>query len=539
MSLKVVRRWLEACTSSHDCGIRTAETTLPSRLVHVGSSIDEVRLVRTAHGQGRYICLSHCWGGRETLKTTRANLASHMRSLPSYEIPKSFREAMDICRWLGVQYIWIDSLCIVQDDQNDWERESKAMCNIYENSYLTLAATSARNSEDGLFNNKNAAAVEVEGWSAEGVPYSLLAQQCLGHPEIYTGISDIIERWPLLSRAWVFQERLMSPRVLHFTNQELWWECRAETWCECGGIKSIGKDKYQKAIMLQTGKSLIQIWHDAIERYSELNMTMEADKLPALSGLASQMATRRSCHFLAGLWEDSLVIDMLWLGYGGTTNSTWRAPSWSWAAIQGLVRFPLSRLNHNDAGRAQLLKTYATVIDAKCILATADPYGRLLGGLVKISAPVMKGWAALAETVSPDPHFCLDICISSTNTTLEFRNLPGGPEDGPDYGDLFLDDEENAFGMGDEIHPCSDEFILVRMARVSHSNEYADGSDPAVTEVEYALVLIPLIGSNGLYKRIGVATQKRHLWKDSQGWKVPSCFDSCGGATEILEITIV
>ncbi|KAH7316886.1 heterokaryon incompatibility protein-domain-containing protein [Stachybotrys elegans] len=246
-------------------------------VLDIGASNHEIRVFETGGARGRYVCLSHCWGAHKPLQTTKATLSARCDKIPWAHIPLTYQDAISLARMLGFRYIWIDSLCIVQDDRQDWVRESKAMVDVYERCFLVLAAASSKNSECGMF-------VEVD---------------C-----------------PLFQRAWVFQELLLAPRTLHLAESEMMWECRMK-------------------------RHLSRAWWDLVERYAPLNLTHRTDRLPALSGLAKQMAKKRaSSRYIAGMWEDSLDADLLWSRRGSSwpatkpvNSSVYVAPSWSWASI--------------------------------------------------------------------------------------------------------------------------------------------------------------------------------------------------------------
>lgn len=168
-----------------------------------------------------YVCLSHCWGGSQPLRTLKSNLQLHKKSIPWSQIPRTFQDAITWTRMLGIKYIWIDSLCIIQDDNDDWEKESAQMMHIYQSSFLTLAASWSQGSDSGCF------ADSMEDYpiyqltaldQQSGIHCNVFARKSLPHWFINT--SDRKE-FPLLTRGWVFQERLLSPRFLHFGKGEL------------------------------------------------------------------------------------------------------------------------------------------------------------------------------------------------------------------------------------------------------------------------------------------------------------------------------
>ncbi|KAF2730048.1 hypothetical protein EJ04DRAFT_393411, partial [Polyplosphaeria fusca] len=150
--------WLTDCLSNHASCIAETNTRLPSRVLDLGVGMTgdgHIKLHETTSQEvGRYVCLSHCWGPRGcSIKTTRPRLEAHKARIAFEDLPKTFQDAVTFTRWLKVRYLWIDALCILQDDENDWERESSAMAATYENSYLTLSAATANCDLDGLFSN--------------------------------------------------------------------------------------------------------------------------------------------------------------------------------------------------------------------------------------------------------------------------------------------------------------------------------------------------------------------------------------------------
>jgi hypothetical protein len=184
-----------------------------------------------------YACLSHCWGSDQDMyKTKQSNLKDHSEvGIDIDKLPRTFIEAGEICQRMNISYLWIDSLCIIQDSEEDWRCQAARMGDIYENCLITIAATSANNPTEGCFRNTRC---------------SCLGEPLPGHPGVY--IRDRPEypydfdlfSWPLIGRAWVFQELNLSPRVIHFGEEEVVWQCR----CRCERESqpnipwSVGKD---------------------------------------------------------------------------------------------------------------------------------------------------------------------------------------------------------------------------------------------------------------------------------------------------------
>lgn len=180
------KKKLSQCIENHDCGPAQHQEKeqihwYPTRLVDVGTTTSErtaVRLIETAKTQpeGPYVTLSHCWGGaRLVTQLVKGNQAVLLAELPS--LPPTLEDAIVATKKLGARYIWIDSLCIVQDDEDDWARESTLMASVYRNALCNIAATAAENSQGGLFYQRG------ESLEAIHVADELLMRYDLDHNE--------------------------------------------------------------------------------------------------------------------------------------------------------------------------------------------------------------------------------------------------------------------------------------------------------------------------------------------------------------------
>ncbi|KAF2995395.1 hypothetical protein E8E13_004489 [Curvularia kusanoi] len=229
-------------------------------------------------------------------------------------LPKTFRDAAYFCWKLGIRYIWIDALCILQDSEKDWNEATVYMAGTYEGAVVTIAASWSSSSNDGCFAQ---ATTKLVGTAlAESGLY--IAAPLLHFPD-EIGQEDPF-RWPLLSRAWVFQERKLSPRVLHFGRDQLFWECDSRFTSE-GAIKSLS-DPYGDLSESSSRSRFRYInpgdpkreWRNAVEYYSRLKLTYEKDRLPAIAGYVRRMQERRPGDvYIAGMWLNSLLSDLDWL----------------------------------------------------------------------------------------------------------------------------------------------------------------------------------------------------------------------------------
>jgi hypothetical protein len=213
-------KWLRKCDRLHeDCNHVNGDHTLPRRVIDVGSQ-DRPPFVRhsMADEKARYLALSYCWGQTGVPnKTTTANLSQYTNEIPLQDMPRTIYDAILVTRRLGVRYLWVDSLCIVQDDPIDWASQGAVMDKIFEHAYCTISASSASNANDGLLYQRESQRLPVPpACSIDGK--SILPD--------YPRWNFSIESTIMSSRAWIWQERALSTRHLHFTMHGLFWECR-------------------------------------------------------------------------------------------------------------------------------------------------------------------------------------------------------------------------------------------------------------------------------------------------------------------------
>ncbi|KAF2807618.1 HET-domain-containing protein [Mytilinidion resinicola] len=239
ITFATIKEWIEQCNRNHDCCGLDPSQWLPTRVLDVSGSGDStIRLLQNERAEGKYLALSHCWGVPKPHALTLGNNFEEMkRGVPIASLPKTFQDAVVFTRDMGVQYLWIDCLCIIQDVKDDWRRESAQMAAVYQNSYLTITSSHAASSDGGLFHEVHSqyAAKELKVDSNDGNSYAIYVQRLLEHDIHWDngGSKALYEQCPLLSRAWAFQERLIPPRVLHFRRNEVMWECNEHTRCQC------------------------------------------------------------------------------------------------------------------------------------------------------------------------------------------------------------------------------------------------------------------------------------------------------------------
>lgn len=359
---------------------------LPTRVLDVQHSDLYLRSVSPADILERYATLSYIWGADMPVKLLCSNFSEMQHSIDLTALPKTFLDAVEIVRAIGIRYLWIDALCIIQDSREDWEREAASMSHILMNSFLNIAAGS-KSCQLGFFTSRHPppfrpcilkSARQVQGRTCIG---------WLGSDGLYdaTGIhtEQYPNKWrydnPLLRRAWTFQEMLLSPRQVVFqpdsaetetmeTISQLYFRCRTCIFWENGRRRekqnALTEDSYA-------------VWYSAVEEFSGRYLTYISDRLVAFSAVAEDYNKIFNSRYLAGLWEDDLIRGLLWHQVQGTPSRypTYVAPSWSWASSSGRVAHCWTR---SDVAMACLLET-------EIELRSRSLYGMVVGGSITIS----------------------------------------------------------------------------------------------------------------------------------------------------------
>jgi hypothetical protein len=286
-SRQLLKNWVSVCLNEHTACNEYQSTSGPQRLLLIDSpSYGFAHLVECDKEHTLpYLALSHCWGSSKhspVLKTTKENLSFHKSGIRCTSMSKTFQDATEICRELDHQYVWIDSLCIVQDSAEEWQTELARMQAIYEGAVLVLSAMSARDGRGGCWVSKERNFNFALGTSYIDLTFSRIKCQENKHtsfiwPEAET---DLDFEYPLATRKWALQERLLSRRIVHITAQDLVWECRGcMIQCTCGRLdKDFPIDTLKKSFHVGAHDTddvlgLSMAWMDVVTTYSNANLS--------------------------------------------------------------------------------------------------------------------------------------------------------------------------------------------------------------------------------------------------------------------------
>ncbi|KAH0559295.1 hypothetical protein GP486_004187 [Trichoglossum hirsutum] len=393
---EVIESWIKSCERDHPDCAQQMTRLLPTRVIDVGKDGKNPRLYES-HGEiACYITLSHCWGGKQIITTTKATLEDRKQGITWSSLSKTFQDAVRITQKLGFRYLWVDSLCIVQNDHLDWERESAQMASIYQNSFLTIAATHSADGDGGCFSKRPRSSTDSrEIYKGKGVvPAGVIVRRRLPDHRMSVYFDGISSKSPLHSRAWCFQERLLASRTIQYAEDELVWECKTKTWCECMDLDTWHfNTKSFKRHYLESLAAGLEImgeeWSKIVNLYTARQLSFESDRLPALSGIAKHFQSYGMGSYLAGLWKPLLPRQLLWQVRNCRSARrplVYRAPSWSWASVEGT---DISYAFGGDTSRIPLTTPNVCILDAQCTAKGADPTGQVSDAFLKVSGPLV------------------------------------------------------------------------------------------------------------------------------------------------------
>ncbi|KAI1174395.1 heterokaryon incompatibility protein-domain-containing protein [Nemania sp. FL0916] len=293
-----------------------------------------IRLVVTApEDSGLYFALSHRWGTSKKLLLTKKTFESLRSGMDVQGLPQTYQDSVRVAKQFGCSFLWIDSLCIFQDDIGDWLSESTQMASIYHNAVCVIAAHSAYDDSQGFLQPDKSLIVP--------------------HHSYRHGIgtfNHLVNESHLSKRGWVFQERILSKRTLHFTPEAVFLE-------DASGVLQIHEEgllRPQDYVPATENRLNLDdclhdpaSWYKIIKRYSGCELACDIDRLPAITGLAQIFKDRTDPgNFLFGLWDKSLHMGLIWRQLNGSPithayHSGLRCPSWSWAAWTGSIDYPV------------------------------------------------------------------------------------------------------------------------------------------------------------------------------------------------------
>ncbi|CZR57721.1 uncharacterized protein PAC_07610 [Phialocephala subalpina] len=428
----------------------------------------------------KYATLSHCWGPEGVdFKLTKESFVDFHVSIQSESLSKTFQEAVTITRKLGIHYLWIDSLCIIQDDPEDWRKESVTMSEVYGNSYVTIAAASARNGSEGCFirNNSRIHRVHIKAKGLKGGKEDFQAIEVFPSHVVVKAICNS----NLARRGWALQESILSPRTLYFSDKQLFWECNTQLACESfphgapTGVMTLGH--------VEKGH-LSDQWDRIIGHYTDCQLTKRRDVLVAMSGIIKRLEKERQDTCVAGIWRNDAEGHLLWkrrLEQVWEEETLYTAPTWSWASSPGIVELPV-------VSDSRPLRDDVEILDMNIVPVGEDRLGELRGGSLSIACRTLILAKVLFQTEENSDYGSFKVVIFELPTeNVQSACVVYWDTMKSDYTTVFLlpfSKELGEDGLGLVLVATED--ARAQYKRVGCFGEFSDPGSPIDIE-EYAL----------------------------------------------------
>ena len=469
-AFRTASEWIGKCKQNHPI-CATAHKELPTRVIDIGTAARKPRLLVTDGNEGRWATLSHCWGPTRDGITTTENLAKRRQEIDVDALPVLFRDAIDIARELGYLYLWIDSICIIQNSDKDWAAECQKMDAYYSGSDLTISASAAASTAEGIFHSADKFRYN---------PQLPIKVQCfIKSPKIdnYMYLRSPHEcnhNDPLNRRGWVTQEVILSHRIFQYGSGELSWKCCHGFLYERVPSSLFFRSKYGELEMpvyrsfrppweLYTGtwpttilcwwySCLCQIspfltkktptlfsgfkfhgkwqaralcwWYGMLTFYLRKDLTRYSDRLPAIAGLAKDFSNYTGFHYKCGIWEEDILGGLSWIAYGQKQSGDFStsSPSWSWVSMQkgffgdgrGIVDF--YRWNLDGWSGTGFLYMPAEVLDVSIKNKFGDIYGQVESASITLKGPCQ----LMKQCLSPP--FFINKALTSILGDCKFMN---------------------------------------------------------------------------------------------------------------------
>jgi hypothetical protein len=400
-----IRGWIEECTEHHNPCIDYTinKVFVPKRLINLKGCCR----LESVESPVRYAALSYCWGPIEQPSTTKSNVALRYNSFQYKELPQTLQDAILMTRMLGLDYLWIDAICIVQDDKEEWASEAAKMGEIYSMAHVVLAATAANSATEGFLRPRDRLQKITSLVDSEN-PFTINARAVDTHDRDNRRIS--LEKQPLSKRGWALQEKALARRTVHFLRDEALFVCRTSPICECGHCPN---DPFYRPRKLVTDVKFsppritfsAAAWMPLVQDFTKRSLSRADDALPALSGIAQRELSLSPGRYFAGIWERDIAKQLGWfvkphqLVTGDRKRKPQPRPTFSWATFPGPISYDF------------LHRPLCTFHSGNAVPLAGDKYGQVKEAVIQMRGQTILGrdLAGVIEYLNDTPHMTIQI----------------------------------------------------------------------------------------------------------------------------------
>lgn len=510
---EVLNSWLKSCLREHIICVeyqkrRSDEALRGVRFLQL--TTDRAILVDD-NIPSQYACLSHCWGtGQQILKTTTKNVDSRRSDgIALNDLPRTFQDAAVTCLRLGIDHIWIDSLCIIQDSLADWQSQASRMADIYENCIINIAATKADSPSSGCFSwvDDSFVGEPLPGYEDLYIRRSTPTPQFLEFNTRLRSREAEIDDWPALCRGWIYQELCLSPRVVHFGAQEIIWQCCSYIYKQSNGKGLHGFEKYRNpaTILFRSPQILQAEWYRYVSTYSTRDLTYSKDRLPAIAAIAKRLlALRSNDQYLAGLWKETLLNDLLWTNVTSQSKGEWRStyvdcedpsrlPTWSWARSSNGVIWPWQENGIGEKFRN------VHVVEAVSVTEGCPMSGVIKEAYIRVRAPLIE-----LKTLRTS-HDCME-CFQKLSDwqELRFASITGRQvsPDAPSWLEMTIF-QCNWDDRGSSRNESLSDIFALPLTSMCTTTTCTTTSGPATILRLLTVLMVRRKGDDDTYERLG------------------------------------
>ncbi|KAF2733934.1 hypothetical protein EJ04DRAFT_553009 [Polyplosphaeria fusca] len=423
----LLREWTHSCHASHSKCNAFKSAFMPSRLLAITASESVAPRVKLVNNPkcADYAALSYCWGGDQKLKSCTNNVRDLEKGINFEDLPKTIQDAITTCLKLNTRFLWVDALCIVQDDPIGTMDDIANMDKVYENSCFTICDGRSWSSKQGFLHNITRPTVSETAFQFSYHD----SGRGSGSIVCYVDALDRDYRDPIERRAWPLQEFLLSTRILRFGDYQRSWLCLESDLNDSNsplpgssqGLHRMRVDlhrqyyKTTKATYTTSKEPGIRsnlvidyysentlTWRNLVVDYSRRQLSDERDKLLALSGIATRLGRALQWTYLAGLWREDFAQSMSWEVRPNARlprSKVWRAPSWTWASVNSPVWFRFM------AQESPFLKLLTHDLQ---LVTPAAPFGALKSGSITVQG-------LIRETHAYTKNNAIALCESKSN----------------------------------------------------------------------------------------------------------------------------